>query len=42
MQEFIVKNLITILFLIILIYGFVQGFTKGLLKKELEALGYDR
>lgn len=34
-QEFILKNLITIVFIILLIYGFIKGFGEGFLKKIL-------
>ena len=35
MQEFILKNLITIIFLLLLVYSFVRGFSLGLIKKVL-------
>lgn len=35
MQEFILKNLITIIFVLLLIYGFIKGFAVGFLKKVL-------
>ena len=35
MQEFILKNLITIIFIFLLILGFLKGFNEGLLKKVL-------
>lgn len=35
MQEFILKNLITILFIIFLVYGFVRGFSQGFAKRLL-------
>ena len=35
MQEFILKNLITIIFIILLTLGFLKGFSAGLLKKVL-------
>lgn len=35
MQEFILKNLITIIFIILLVLGFLKGFNEGLLKKVL-------
>ena len=35
MQEFILKNLITIIFILLLIYGFIKGFAVGFLKKIL-------
>ena len=35
MQEFILKNLITIIFVILLVYGFIRGFSQGFLKKIL-------
>ncbi len=35
MQEFILKNLITIIFLIILLYGFMRGFATGFVKRVL-------
>lgn len=35
MQEFILKNLITIIFILLLVYGFMKGFTAGFLKKVL-------
>lgn len=35
MQEFILKNLITIIFILLLIYGFMKGFAVGFLKKIL-------
>ena len=35
MQEFILKNLITIIFILFLVYGFIKGFAVGFLKKVL-------
>ena len=35
MQEFLLKNLITIIFVILLVLGFLKGFGEGLLKKIL-------
>lgn len=35
MQEFILKNLMTIIFLIILLYGFMRGFATGFVKRVL-------
>lgn len=35
MQEFILKNLITIIFILLLVYGYIKGFNVGLLKKVL-------
>ena len=35
MQEFIVKNLITVVFFLFLIYGFIKGFASGFIKKVL-------
>lgn len=35
MQEFILKNLISIIFIVLVIYGFVKGFKDGFLKKIL-------
>lgn len=35
MQEFILKNLITIIFVLFLVYGFAKGFALGFLKKAL-------
>lgn len=35
MQEFILKNLITVIFVILLVYGFIKGFSLGFLKKVL-------
>ena len=35
MQEFILKNLITIIFILLLVYGFAKGFAMGFLKKVL-------
>ena len=35
MQELILKNLITIIFILLLIYGFAKGFAVGFLKKVL-------
>lgn len=35
MQDFILKNLINIVFLILMLYGFIKGFSEGFLKKVL-------
>ena len=35
MQEFLVQNLITIVFLLLAVYGFMKGFSSGLLKMVL-------
>lgn len=35
MQEFILKNLITIIFIILLVLGFLKGFGEGLIRKVL-------
>ena len=35
MQEFLLKNAITIVFLLLLLYSFVRGFSQGFLKKIL-------
>lgn len=35
MQELILKNLINIVFIILILYGFIKGFSEGFLKKVL-------
>ena len=35
MQEFVLKNLISIIFVLLLVYGFIKGFAVGFLKKVL-------
>lgn len=35
MQEFILKNLITIIFVLLLVYSYIKGFSVGFLKKIL-------
>lgn len=35
MQEFILKNLITIIFVLLIVYGFIKGFSLGFLKTLL-------
>ena len=41
MQEFILKNLITIIFVVLLILGFIKGYMAGFFKKVISFASID-